>query len=356
MNDFTSISDCYCAQIIKDVITDNEFKAICIVIWLLVQTDIMYPNLNRLLSHFSNFILYFTMGKITYYIFIIVTILIITGLFYKRIFSFLNFNKNDILLITILQHICMFYQISFLELSNSSQEFSNAFNFISILCAFLNVIVKAIPLNYFNLILQIWFFGNFYFYGEFMISIFLSIITWCIFNPIEFIIYIFRLNDLWNHMIHILLIDVPTTKLWLLILLFTLGSYICIFFLMVNISDNLLKLKRFTTRNKTNPQLFDFSYIFTQVAIIVFSIGLIFIFEFITINTYVKDLHHNNSLLISLFWTFSHADILELFLCFFTEYEIHKCNNEKFRFLNFSSLLLPVYMIEYLLRINALLP
>ena len=102
-------------------------------------------------------------------------------------------------------------------------------------------------------------------------------------------------------MIHILLIDVPTTKLWLLILLFTLGSYICIFFLMVNISDNLLKLKRFTTRNKTNPQLFDFSYIFTQVAIIVFSIGLIFIFEFITINTYVKDLHHNNSLLISLF-------------------------------------------------------
>ena len=95
------------------------------------------------------------MGKITYYIFIIVTILIITGLFYKRIFSFLNFNKNDILLITILQHICMFYQISFLELSNSSQEFSNAFNFISILCAFLNVIVKAIPLNYFNLILQI---------------------------------------------------------------------------------------------------------------------------------------------------------------------------------------------------------
>ena len=356
MDSAISIFDCWCGRIIIAPISNKILKAIWITIWLLLRINSMYSIHNHFLSTISEFIQYFTLIIITYYLFIITTTIIIAGIFSKRVFNFLNFNKNDILLLTILQITCIFYQLLYPELSYCTQIFYNTINLLPIICAFLNVIIKIIPLNYFNLILQIWLFENLYFYGEFIVSLFFFIVWWLIIIPIENIIYACRLNDLWNFMIFIILESIPDIEpirdpLCDFILNCALCALCAMLALMINPIFDVMTSTRFTNRNKNNPKSFQWSHLFFWLLEIEVLIFFTIFFDFYAVAIYWIALDQTVPPLLSLILTATNTYNLVRFLCYFREYEIHKCDDIKFRFFNFASLILTFYILKFIFNV-----
>ena len=353
MDSAISIFDCWCGRIIIAPISNKILKAIWITIWLLLRINSMYSIHNHFLSTISEFIQYFTLTTITFYLFIITTTIIIAGIFSKKIFNFLNFNKNDILLLTILQIACIFYQLLYPDLSSYTQVFYHTINLLPIICAFLNVIIKIIHLNYFNLILQIWLFEKFYFYGEFILSLFFFIVWWLIIIPIENLIYACRLNDLWNWMIFIILESIPDIES----IRDPLGDFIincalcALFVLMIGFFFGITDSTRFTNRNKNNPELFQWSHLFSQLLEIEGFIFFTILFDILAIVVCWKIFNKTIPPLLSLLFTVANTYNLVIFLCYFREYEIHKCDDIKFRCFNFASLILTFYILKFIFNV-----
>ena len=126
-----------------ELTSDNIIRGFWIIFWIFINSSFIFDPLAPDLSIIINTYHTMTFAIISYYSFILTTILLILGIFYWPKLNYYNRYKgnNKIKLMFAIQFISMLYQLAyFSELSYFPQEFYYIINLLPLICCFLNIL------------------------------------------------------------------------------------------------------------------------------------------------------------------------------------------------------------------------